>query len=70
MIGLNSEYPQSRLEAEKRALIPVMKPSLLSKLVYIGHIIEPYYNEYLKMMLTTFFVRSILFSESSAQRKE
>jgi hypothetical protein len=70
MIGLNSEYPQSRLEAEKKALIPVMKPSLLSKLVHISHIIEPYYNEYLKMMLTTFFVRSILYSESSVKSRK
>ena len=47
-----------------------MKPSLLSKLLHITEIIEPFYNEYLKMMIATFVVRATYFSESSKIRIE
>jgi hypothetical protein len=47
-----------------------MKPSLLSKLVHISEIIEPFYNEYLKMMIATFVVQATYFSESSKIRIE
>lgn len=47
-----------------------MKPTLLGKLVQISQAIEPFYNEYLKMMLSTFVVRAILFSESSHVKGE
>ena len=44
----------------------MMKPTMLTKMTKISHSIVYLYNEYMRILLSTFIIRSILYSKEQA----
>lgn len=43
----------------------VVKPSILTKFVKIVQAIDPFYNEYMRMLMSSFIIKTIEFSRSN-----
>lgn len=46
-------------------LMNVVKPSILTKFVKIVQAIDPFYNEYMRMLMSSFIIKTIEFSRSN-----